>query len=104
MTSQGRNRIRVWPWLTPARIRRGFHNLRPTTTPSSQRTKTLTTRTRTPTRLHKPPARPPTRRWQEHHHVHQQRQDRLNNKLRAVFSSDVPTTVANTTDAGKQVG
>src|SRR6185312_7791875 len=48
----------------------------------SQRTQTLTTRTRPPTRLQEPPARPPPRRRQERHcHVHQS-QDRLNDKLK----------------------
>jgi hypothetical protein len=53
--------------------------------PPSQRTKTRTTRARTPTQIQKPPDRPPTRRRQERqHHAHQNR-DRLNNKLRACW-------------------
>jgi hypothetical protein len=55
--------------------------------PPRQRTKTLTTRARTPTRLHEPPARPPARRRQERHHAHQQGQSRLNDKLRHLRSA-----------------
>jgi hypothetical protein len=43
--------------LTPARVRRGFRNIRPTTALPRRRTETLTARSRPPSRITKHPAR-----------------------------------------------
>ena len=72
--------------LTPARVRRGFRNIRPKTTLPGQRTETQPTRPRTPTRLPQPTARTPPRRRQDrqtrpdHHRTQAAR--RLKIKLR----------------------
>ena len=51
--------------LTPARVRRGFRNLRAEDPPPRQRTETQPTRPRTPTRLQEPTPRAPPRRRQD---------------------------------------
>ena len=73
----------------PPAVRRGFRNLRPTASPPSQRTKTLTTRPRTPTRLQEPPARPPTRRRQERHHAAPTKPRQVKNQAQSLLANDV---------------
>ena len=73
--------------LTPARVRRGFRNIRQTPALPGQRAETRQTRTRPPARIKEPPPGHPPRRGQDRQTRPTQEEnpqaEGLNNKLRA---------------------
>ena len=73
--------------LTPARVRRGFRNIRQTLPRSGQRAETRQTRPRPPARIEEPPPGHPPRRGKDRQAGRPQEENpqpgRLNNKLRA---------------------